>query len=305
MIKIIIVAILVPLSIYLWPAAFGGDTEFLIVSGQSMYPTIQDGSLVITKDSPPYEIGDIVAYYSKESRINVVHRIIDQNNGAFTIKGDNNKNDDAGSYTADDIFGEVVFATPFVGQGLELFRNPIILFMAAIALIAIQMEQKRRKKKKEKIRRILLGLPKPDPDEKNKNNKPQKPSYSTFLTAMILNIMTYVSLQISIAYQIKPKGDQATGFLFNILEPSFASTLSFGLYAVFILGLYYITKNSYHKAKYETKVSRKSNQSLELLLGKNFKPVPSLTQFLAIMFCIMAVFHLIAISSNIAPLLNS
>jgi len=302
--KIIIAAVFIPLAIYLWPTSLGGDTQILLVSGQSMYPTIQDGSFVITKESLPYEIGDIVAYYSKEARVNVIHRIIDvESNGAFVIKGDNNANTDPGSYTTDDIFGEVVFATPFIGQGLEMLRNPIILLISAIVLIAIQSELKRRKKKKEKIRRILLGIPPPKHEEKN-NTKPQKPSYSVFLMAMILNIMIYALLQISIASQIQPQGDQVTGFLFKILESSFASTVSFGLYSILILGLYYITKRSYHKAKYETKTSRKSNQSLELLLGKNFKPIPSLMQFLIIMYIIMAIFHLVAIGSGISPLLH-
>jgi len=307
LLKITIIAVLIPISIYLWPSAFGGDTDFLIVSGQSMYPTILDGSFVITKQSPPYEVDDIVAYYSKESRVNVVHRIIESHdNGAFIIKGDNNPNPDAGAYTYNDIFGEVVFATPFVGQGLEMLRNPIMLLISAVVLIAIQSEQKRRRKKKEKIRRILLGIPKPNQDEtKNTSNKNQKPNNSVFLMAMMLNVMTYVLLQISISSQIDPKGDQVTGFLFNIFEPSFASTLSFGIYSIFILSLYYMAKKSYSKAKYETHVNKRTKQSLELLLGKNFKPIPALTQFLTFMYLIMAVFHLMAIGSQIGPLLVS
>jgi len=95
--KIILIAVAIPVAIYFFPAAFGGDTEFFLVSGQSMHPTILDGSLVVTKQSSPYEVGDIVGYYSKESKINVVHRIIDvDDNGLFTIKGDNNQNKDAG-----------------------------------------------------------------------------------------------------------------------------------------------------------------------------------------------------------------
>ena len=306
LIKIILIAILIPVAIYFFPAAFGGDTEFFLVSGQSMHPTILDGSLVITKQSSPYEVGDIVGYYSKESKINVVHRIIDvDDNGLFTIKGDNNQNKDAGVYSNDDILGEVVFATPFVGELLGLLRNPLVLIISAIVLVAIQAEQKRRKKKKEMRRRILLGIPKPDPNEENLiKNKSKKPSYSLFAVAMLLNILTYVLLQIGISYNQIPEGDQVTGFLFKILEPSFASTLSFGLYSIFILGLYFLTKNNYHKTRYETKSNRKSNKTVQVLLGKNVKPIPALTQFLTMMFCIMAIFHLMTIGPEIAPLIN-
>ena len=306
LIKIILIAILIPVAIYFFPAAFGGDTEFFLVSGQSMHPTILDGSLVVTKQSPQYEVGDIVGYYSKESKINVVHRIIDvDDNGLFTIKGDNNQNKDAGVYSNNDILGEVVFATPFVGELLGLLRNPLVLIISAIVLVAIQTEQKRRKKKKEMRRRILLGIPKPDPNEENLiKNKSKKPSYSLFAVAMLLNILTYVLLQIGISYNQIPEGDQVTGFLFKILEPSFASTLSFGLYSIFILGLYFLTKNNYHKTRYETKSNRKSNKTVQVLLGKNVKPIPALTQFLTMMFCIMAIFHLMTIGPEIAPLIN-
>jgi len=304
--KIILIAVLIPVAIYFFPAAFGGDTEFFLVSGQSMHPTILDGSLVVTKQSSPYEVGDIVGYYSKESKINVVHRIIDvDDNGLFTIKGDNNQNKDAGVYSNNDILGEVVFATPFVGELLGLLRNPLVLIISAIVLVAIQTEQKRRKKKKEMRRRILLGIPKPDPNEENLiKNKSKKPSYSLFAVAMLLNILTYVLLQIGISYNQIPEGDQVTGFLFKILEPSFASTLSFGLYSIFILGLYFLTKNNYHKTRYETKSNRKSNKTVQVLLGKNVKPIPALTQFLTMMFCIMAIFHLMTIGPEIAPLIN-
>jgi len=304
--KIILIAVAIPVAIYFFPAAFGGDTEFFLVSGQSMHPTILDGSLVVTKQSSPYEVGDIVGYYSKESKINVVHRIIDvDDNGLFTIKGDNNQNKDAGVYSNNDILGEVVFATPFVGELLGLLRNPLVLIISAIVLVAIQTEQKRRKKKKEMRRRILLGIPKPDPNEENLiKNKSKKPSYSLFAVAMLLNILTYVLLQIGISYNQIPEGDQVTGFLFKILEPSFASTLSFGLYSIFILGLYFLTKNNYHKTRYETKSNRKSNKTVQVLLGKNVKPIPALTQFLTMMFCIMAIFHLMTIGPEIAPLIN-
>jgi len=154
-------------------------------------------------------------------------------------------------------------------------------------------------------RRILLGIPKPDPNEENLiKNKSKKPSYSLFAVAMLLNILTYVLLQIGISYNQIPEGDQVTGFLFKILEPSFASTLSFGLYSIFILGLYFLTKNNYHKTRYETKSNRKSNKTVQVLLGKNVKPIPALTQFLTMMFCIMAIFHLMTIGPEIAPLIN-
>ena len=305
-IKVIITLALIPLAIYFWPTSFGGDTSFILVSGQSMHPTILDGSLVIAKQSLPYQVGDIIAFYSQENKINIVHRIIEiTGNDSFITKGDNNNKPDPGAYTNEDIFGEVVFATPYVGSLLELLRNPIVLLFSAVILVAIQMIQKNRKEKKEKMRRILLGLPKPDPKAKNKQKKaPSKPNYSIFLMAMIINIATFALLQIAISHELVPGGDMVTGFLFNIFNSAIASTLSFSLYFIFILALYSATKKNTQKAKYQTwAYSQSHSQQVHVKTKKSV--VPALTQFLGIMFILMSFYHLISFAPQVLPLLNS
>ena len=151
-----------PIIIYLWPSALGGDAEFMMVQGESMLPTILPGSFVITKEAPLYEIDDIVAFLQKEGGLKkiVVHRIIDETPQGFSIKGDNNPRKDPGYHTEDVILGKVVFATPYVGDVLDSLRNPIVLISSAVVMVALQMEQDRRKKRKEKIRRIRLGITK-------------------------------------------------------------------------------------------------------------------------------------------------
>ena len=160
-IAIILIGVLIPLILYFLPTSLGGDTEILVVEGQSMYPTILPGSLVITKTAPTYEIGDIVSFTLKEENIQriVVHRIVGETEEGFIIQGDNNPRKDPGFPTMDDIRGEVIFATPYIGELFELLRNPIVLVGTAVVTLLIQAEQKRRRKKKEKLRRILLGLP--------------------------------------------------------------------------------------------------------------------------------------------------
>lgn len=306
LLKIISVIVLVILAINFWPASFGGDTEFILVSGQSMHPTILDGSLVITKHSPPYNVDDIVAFYSQESRINIVHRIIEvTDNGSFITQGDNNVKPDPGSYTYEDIFGEVVFATPYVGQMMELFREPMFLVFSAIVLVAIQMFQKNKKEKKEKMRRILLGLPKPDPKLKNKQKKiNSKPNHSIFLWAMIINIATFALLQVGISHQFTPEGDLVTGFLFKVFNPSFASILSFSLYFILIIVLFSIARKNYQKTKYQTWISQNS-QKLGLSVKKKQNYIHALTQLLIALFILMSFFHLISFAPKILPLLNS
>jgi len=103
-IKIIIIAIMIPIFIYFWPSVLGGDAEILIVQGKSMLPTIQPGSLVVTKQAPSYEIDDIVSFTLKEGGAQrvIVHRIIDQVEGDFIIKGDNNPKKDVGTYSEEE-----------------------------------------------------------------------------------------------------------------------------------------------------------------------------------------------------------
>jgi len=147
--QIIILIALIPFAIYFWPTSLGGDTTIMMVQGQSMLPTILPGSLLVAKAAPEYNIGDIVAYEQRDggaSKI-VVHRIIDVDNNGFIIKGDNNPKKDAGYPTEDEILGTVLFSTPYVGDILGLFRNPIALVISSVGILGIQMEKKRRKER--------------------------------------------------------------------------------------------------------------------------------------------------------------
>ena len=299
---ILLIVIFLLFLVFLWPSAIGGDTGFIIVYGQSMLPTIQPGSMVIIKKQPTYQIDDIVSYTHREGPLskNIVHRIIDQTNQGFVIKGDSNPEKDEGFQTIENINGKVIFATPYIGDILLLFRNPIFMFISSVVVFVIDSEQKRRKTKKEKIRRIQLGLP-PEIKKAKENNKtkPKKADYRLFIVAIIFNILTYVVMQVSLSYRLSPEGDMITGFLFKILEPYNASTISFGLYFLFIVGLYFSAK--VYEAKLLKKISTtsKKSKSIGLLVGKDFNPVLLVTQFLLVVFIIMSLFHLFTIGGDL------
>ena len=298
-IKLIIIAISIPFIFYFWPTALGGETTVLIVQGNSMLPTIQPGSLVVAKEAPSYGTGDIVAYQWKQGSAtkNIVHRIIDETDNGFVIKGDNNPKKDPGFYTEDDILGTVIFATPYVGDLLGLLRNPVVLVLSGVGLAAIQMEQKRRKKKKEKLRRIRLGIPKLNTLPKQKS--PKKPDYTLFFAALAFNVITFIVIQFSLVSNIRPTGDVLTGFLFRIFESSFASTIIFALYFIFILGLYFVAK-LYEAKSYKTKSRSRKKSNLRLLVGKESNPMLALASFLWIMFILMSLFHLMAIGKDLS-----
>ena len=303
-IKIILIIISIPIIIYFWPTALGGDSEFLIVLGKSMDPTILHGSIVITKKLPSYQIDDIVSFTLKEGREVqrvVVHRIIDETEEGFIIKGDNNEKKDPGFPTTNDIRGKVIFVIPYVGEMLAFLRNPIVLFGSAVVIILIQAEQKRRKKRNEKLRRISLGLtPKSDKLTTQSKKEPKKHNeFTLFYVAISFNVLMYVLLQVSInnkSIPVMEMGDAVTGFIFRIFTPSLASTIVFGVYFMFIFGLYFLVK-FYENKKLKSKPNprKKSGSALELLLGKNFNPILGIAQFLWFMFIIMSLFHLLSL----------
>jgi len=302
--KILVIVVLVIIFVAFWPAQLGGDTQFLIVQGNSMLPTILPGSFVVIKDSPPYQVGDIVAWVLREgtAQKTIVHRIVGETERGFVIQGDNNPKKDTGFPTEDDIIGRVVFATPYVGEMLALFRNPVVLAISAVIMVLVQSAQKKRKNKKERLRRLRLGLPE-KPLQPDVNTKPKKPDYTLFFVAIAFNVITYVAVQLLVTSNVRPKGDIVTGFLFNIFTPSFASTISFGLYFVFIVGLYFLAK-FYEAKSYKTKMVRKKKSSLALLLGKEQNPMLAVASLFWILFVMMSIFHLVAMVNDLTTIIT-
>ncbi len=209
----------IPLAIFLWPAALGGDTQFLLVQGQSMLGTIEPGSFVVLKAQEKYEEGDIIGYASeKQSSFagrNVVHRIIEEKPDGFILQGDNNPKPDPNIVRNDQIMGEVIFFTPFLGYVLLIMRNPLVMVVLAIATFMMQFGRKKKKNK----------------------------DYVLFVPALVITLAAYLIIQVSFEAGInEPKADPLTTMLYGVAEPYLASTISFALYFLLLLGLYYIAK---------------------------------------------------------------
>jgi len=299
--KIIIIAILIPIIIYFWPVVLGGNTEFLIVQGESMLPTILPGSFVIAQKQPSYEIGDVVGFVIKQSgpqRI-VVHRIISEDDRGFGMQGDNNEKRDSGFYRNENILGEVAFIIPYLGDAISLARNPVALIISAVAITGIQMEVKRRKKNKEKMRRIRYGLPKIDPLQDELALKPKKPDYTLFYGALGFNVFAYVMVQISLVFGVTPRGDILTGFLFRSLEASFASTVIMGFYFVLLFVVYIVAKIFERRHMRPKRRRQKSSAIIEMLFGKGSNPIHSGFQFIWLIFILLSAFHVSTIGPDL------
>jgi len=310
--KLIFVIALIPLAVYFWPSALGGTAGFLIVQGNSMLPTILPGSLVVIKQAESYYIDDIVAYEEGADFRNkvVVHRILDITEDGFLIKGDNNPKKDLGFPTQDQILGKVVFSTPYVGDAIGLLRNPIVLIITAGIIAVIQNQNKNRKKKKERLRQIRLGISPSSitKEQKAEKTKPKKPDYTLFILAIGFNVFTYVAHLVLISSNTKVTGDFLTGFMFKILSPSLASTITFALYFVLILGLYFAAKyfeiNSKRRFMLYGDLPKKKKSTISLLIGKETHPMLAVSSMGWLLFIIMSIFYLITIVKDLATIIN-
>ena len=221
--KLLIMLVSMPIFLYLWPSFLGGDTEFIIVNGESMLPTIPSGSLAIAKKAQTYEIGDIATYKDESNNRLVIHRIMAQEGNGFIFKGDNNNAKDAGIVTPDQIRGEAIFVTPYVGYISYYLKNPVIMSLTILASIAVMFSRKEKKKKN---------------------------AYSFFSVAILINLVSYLVLQMSISNGTTPKMDGYTNFLFQIFEPYVASTISFATWFFAIIGIHLMIKYyQQHSAK--------------------------------------------------------
>ena len=283
---------MIPFAFYFWPTSLGGDTTVMMVQGSSMLPTIVPGSLVVAKAAPDYVVGDIVAYELREGSASkiIVHRIMEVTDRGFVIQGDNNPKKDIGYPGEDVILGTVLFSTPFVGDLLGMFKNPIVLVVFAAIIFGIQMEQKRRKEGKEKRRCLRLGIPYVSSKARNMRKKPKKPDYSMFFAAIVFNVVTFALTQISIEDGIKPQGDMVTGFLYNGIAPGLANILIFVFYFGIIFGLYFMAKSSERKARYRRLISYTAGNTRLIQIQKS-NSMLMVSSVGWLLFVIMSLFH--------------
>ena len=273
-----------------------------------MLPTIQPGSVILTKTQPNYYLDDIVSYDQTAGGLKriVVHRIIGENERGFIIKGDNNPKVDPSAISLDKIRGKVIFATPYVGKFLEMLRDPIMLLVLGGVTAIFQMGINRRKKKNKMRAMIRRGYTKADYLRLiQSRKKPKKPDYSLFWVSMVLNVIIYGLLMFFITKGVNPQGDMITGFLFETYLPSFASTLTFAFYTFVILGLFLWAKTYYPKKNRLKSRSGTKKAVVKLLLGEESNPRLVAAQLLWLGFVFLSFFHLMAMAGDLMPIIRN
>ena len=101
------------------PSIFGYSS--LMVATGSMSGTIEEGDLIIIKDTDDYKIGDIVTFFQDGDDIPTTHRIVNKSgeDGKWITKGDANNSFDERAIAPEEILGEVVLVIPYVGTFID------------------------------------------------------------------------------------------------------------------------------------------------------------------------------------------
>ena len=129
---------------YLRPQSLGGNTAYVLVSGQSMEPRYHTGDLVLVEKHASYHAGELIAYRVPKgdpmAGAQVIHRIIggDARHG-FVVRGDNRTAPDVWRPKAQDIVGAKALRLPDAIVILQYLRAPIFLGLLAAAFVFVHV----------------------------------------------------------------------------------------------------------------------------------------------------------------------
>lgn len=122
--RVVALVLALPLVLYAWPAALGGRTTMVLVSGNSMEPWYETNDLVMARRQRSYDIGDVVVYRIAPEDAGagnlVIHRIVG-GDGRFgwVTQGLNREHPDSWHPTSDQILGRAVRSAP-IGRPLRI-----------------------------------------------------------------------------------------------------------------------------------------------------------------------------------------
>jgi len=131
----------VVLMIVVWltfaPTQVGGLASYIIVIGNSMEPKFHIGDLVIVHEQPIYQVGDAIVYRNLQLENFVFHRILSQQLGHYTLKGDNNSWVDTYEPSQGEVVGKLWLYIPRGGIAIQKIRSPFVMALIAGALGAV------------------------------------------------------------------------------------------------------------------------------------------------------------------------
>jgi signal peptidase len=137
--------------VWLRPTALGGTASYVVVQGESMEPTYEDGDLVLIREAGTYRDGDIIAFRAGgnfDDPTRVIHRIVgDAGDGTFNTQGDNRDEIDPWTPGPDDILGSAALHIPMAGQAAGVLTKPATFAALGGAAVVVGGERRRRRRR--------------------------------------------------------------------------------------------------------------------------------------------------------------
>ena len=132
-----------------WPARLGGWSSYVLVSGDSMEPTMHTGDLAVVRRRPAYRPGDVVAFRVPDGQVGaghvVIHRVVGGDERGYVLQGDNKRSPDPWRPARGDVLGRRVLVVPRAGQSLQAVANPVTLgLMAGLVAALVALTPRRR-----------------------------------------------------------------------------------------------------------------------------------------------------------------
>jgi len=147
--QIIFSSISIALTLFVWitfaPREIGGQTTYILLVGNSMEPGFFQDDLILVRESPTYNVNEIVAYEQQEVGM-IFHRINKIQDEFFLLKGDNNWWEDSYKPQADEIIGKFWIQIPNAGKFLRTLRTPtgfslFFVFFAVLLFYALYSDR--------------------------------------------------------------------------------------------------------------------------------------------------------------------
>jgi signal peptidase I len=139
--RLVFVALVVAWAIFLRPTSLGGSATYVLVRGDSMLPTYENGDFLVAYGNDSYRVGDVVAYRVPEGDVGaghlIVHRISAASDAGYTLTGDNNPASDPWLIGRSNIAGHVVTRVPAVGLFLAFVLQPVVAGGIAASLVVM------------------------------------------------------------------------------------------------------------------------------------------------------------------------
>ena len=191
------IALLIVVGVWvtLAPVQVGGPATYIIVNGNSMEPLYHRGDLVILHVADLYQVGDIVTYRHPDIGP-VIHRIIEQQDDQFTLRGDNNNQDDTYRPTSNEVIGKAWLQIPSVGKYLTAARSPFNLAILAVVLVIVGLGPSRKQKSDRKLRRRQ--------QKAQGAHVVQQPTDSRGTACVLLGVFALVSLVLTLFAFLRP-----------------------------------------------------------------------------------------------------